>query len=160
MWETWVRSLSWEDLLEKGKATHTSILAWRILWTQSMGSQRQTGLSNFHSTSLQKSYISQNQHASIYLIVYGSVYLKFYNLFLISCLLNAQNSYLKDIPPGISNYDKQECKAHLKYIQNSSESMHDFKYGKYATFLKPCFLFLINKLCSRGKKNTKLLSSA
>ncbi|KAB0375294.1 hypothetical protein FD755_013786, partial [Muntiacus reevesi] len=30
MWETWVRSLGWEDLLEKGKATHSSILAWRI----------------------------------------------------------------------------------------------------------------------------------
>ena len=33
MWETWVRSLGWEDPLEKGKATHSSILAWRILWT-------------------------------------------------------------------------------------------------------------------------------
>ena len=28
--ETWIRSLSWEDPLEKGKATHSSILAWRI----------------------------------------------------------------------------------------------------------------------------------
>ena len=132
MWETWVQSLSWEDLLEKGKATHSSILAWRILWTTVHGvteTDKAEQLS-LHFTSLQKSYISQNQHASIYLIVYGSVYLKFYNLFLISCLLNAQNSYLKDIPPGITNYDKQECKAHLKYIQNSSESMPDFKYGK------------------------------
>ena len=33
MWETWVRSLVWEDPLEKGKATHSSILAWRISWT-------------------------------------------------------------------------------------------------------------------------------
>ena len=39
--ETWVQSLVWEDPLEKGKATHSSILAWRIPWTvQSMGSQR------------------------------------------------------------------------------------------------------------------------
>ena len=30
MWETWVPSLSWEDPLEKGVATHSSILAWRI----------------------------------------------------------------------------------------------------------------------------------
>ena len=30
MWETWVRSLGWEDPLEKGKATHSSILAWRM----------------------------------------------------------------------------------------------------------------------------------
>ena len=30
----WVRSLSWEDPLEKGTATHTSILAWRIPWTE------------------------------------------------------------------------------------------------------------------------------
>ena len=33
MQETWVRSLGWEDPLEKGKATHSRILAWRILWT-------------------------------------------------------------------------------------------------------------------------------
>ena len=33
MRETWVRSLGWEDPLEEGKATHSSILAWRIPWT-------------------------------------------------------------------------------------------------------------------------------
>ena len=33
MWEAWVRSLGWEDPLEKGKPTHSSILAWRISWT-------------------------------------------------------------------------------------------------------------------------------
>ena len=33
MWETWVRYLGWEDPLEKGKATHCSILAGRIPWT-------------------------------------------------------------------------------------------------------------------------------
>ena len=44
--ETWVRSLGWEDPLEKGTTTHSSILAWRIPWTEepggllSMGSQR------------------------------------------------------------------------------------------------------------------------
>ena len=44
--EMWVWSLGWEDLLEKEMATHSSILAWRILWTEkpsrlrSMGSQR------------------------------------------------------------------------------------------------------------------------
>ena len=32
--ETWVRSLGWENPLEKGTATHSSILAWRILWTE------------------------------------------------------------------------------------------------------------------------------
>ena len=46
MQETWVRSLGWEDPLEEGMATHSSILAWRIPWTkepgrlQSMESQR------------------------------------------------------------------------------------------------------------------------
>ena len=46
MWETWFSSLGWEDPLEKGTATHSSILAWRTAWTeepgelQSMGSQR------------------------------------------------------------------------------------------------------------------------
>ena len=46
MWETLVRSLGWEDPLEKEMATHSSILAWEIPWTeehgglQSMGSQK------------------------------------------------------------------------------------------------------------------------
>ena len=46
MHETWVQSLGWKDPLEKEIATHSSILAWRIPWTeepggvQSMGSQR------------------------------------------------------------------------------------------------------------------------
>ena len=46
MWDTWVRSLGWEDPLEKEMANHSSIIAWKILWTeepgelQSMGSQR------------------------------------------------------------------------------------------------------------------------
>ena len=50
MWETWVQSLGWEDPLEKGMATHSSILAWRIPWTvQFMGSQKSwTWLSDFH----------------------------------------------------------------------------------------------------------------
>ena len=34
IWETWVQSLGWEDPLEKGKATHSSILAWRIPQTE------------------------------------------------------------------------------------------------------------------------------
>ena len=37
MWETWVQSLGWEELLEKGVATHSSILAWRIPWTEEPG---------------------------------------------------------------------------------------------------------------------------
>ena len=41
MWETWVQSLGWEDPLKKGKATNSSIPAWRIPWTvQSLGLQR------------------------------------------------------------------------------------------------------------------------
>ena len=46
MWETWLQFLGWEDPLEKGMATYSSILGWRIPWTgepgrlQSMGSQR------------------------------------------------------------------------------------------------------------------------
>ena len=37
MWETWVLFLDWEDLLEEGMATHSSILAWEIPWTEEPG---------------------------------------------------------------------------------------------------------------------------
>ena len=52
MQDTWVQSLGWEDPLEEGMATYSSILAWRIPWTeepdglQSMWLQSQTQLSN------------------------------------------------------------------------------------------------------------------
>ena len=55
MQETQVQSLDQEDSLEKGMATHSSILAWEMPWTeepgrlQSMGLQSQTQLSDFHS---------------------------------------------------------------------------------------------------------------
>ena len=55
--ETWVRSLGWEDLLEKEMVTHSNILAWKIPWMeepgrlQSMGSQRVGhGLSDIYFT--------------------------------------------------------------------------------------------------------------
>jgi len=43
MQETWVRSLSREDPLEKGMATHCSILAWRIPWTEEPGGLQSMG---------------------------------------------------------------------------------------------------------------------
>ena len=44
MQETLVRSLGWEDSLEKGMATHASILAWRIPWTEEPGGLQSMGL--------------------------------------------------------------------------------------------------------------------
>ena len=63
--ETWVRSLGWEDPLEKEMATHSSILAWKISWTegpgrlQSMGSQRvgHDWATNTHLLSLNPLYL-------------------------------------------------------------------------------------------------------
>ena len=43
MWETWVRSLGQEDPLEKEMATHSSILAWTIPWTEEPGGLQSTG---------------------------------------------------------------------------------------------------------------------
>ena len=44
MWETWVRSLGWEDPLEKEVATHSSILAWKIPWMEEPGGLQSMGL--------------------------------------------------------------------------------------------------------------------
>ena len=71
MWETWLRFLGWEDPLEKGKVTHSSILAWRIPWiVQSMGLQRVghnwTTFTSLHFTSLSsKEQVSFNFMAAV-----------------------------------------------------------------------------------------------
>ena len=44
MWETWVQSLGWEDPLEEDMATHSSILAQRIPWTEEPGGLQSMGL--------------------------------------------------------------------------------------------------------------------
>ena len=55
MWETWGWSLGWEDPLEKGTATHSTILAWRIPWIEEPDrltvhgvAKSRTPVSNFH----------------------------------------------------------------------------------------------------------------
>ena len=64
MQETWVRSLGGEDPLEKGTATHSSIVAWRIPWTTVHGvSESWTRLGDFYFTSV--SVTSNNTEVSI-----------------------------------------------------------------------------------------------
>ena len=68
--EAWVRSLGWEDPLEKGKAAHSSVLAWRIPWTaEFMATKSRTRLSDFHfpGTSDHKGALSQAVFAAILL---------------------------------------------------------------------------------------------
>ena len=64
VWETWVRSLGWEDPLEKEMATHSTILAWKISQMAGyMGSQSQTQLSDFTFTFMNNScYCSTKLH--------------------------------------------------------------------------------------------------
>ena len=52
MWETWVRSLGWEDPLEKEMEIHSSFLAWRIPWTEELGGLQSTGPEESDTNSL------------------------------------------------------------------------------------------------------------
>ena len=71
-WVTWVQFLGWEDPLEKGVATHSSILAWRIPWTeepgelQSMGLQRVFGSNGYFNNS--NSFNSWSQWPSFHFL--------------------------------------------------------------------------------------------
>ena len=50
MQETWVRSLAWEDILEEEMATHSSILAWKIPWTEEPGGYSPWGCKELDTT--------------------------------------------------------------------------------------------------------------
>ena len=54
MWETWVRPLGWEDPLEKEMATHSSILAWKMPWTEEPGGLMQGRPERLMQKSLKK----------------------------------------------------------------------------------------------------------
>ena len=60
MWETWVQSLGWEDPLGKEMATHSSILAWRIAWTEEPG-----GLQSIGSQRVGLKWLSMNAHEAM-----------------------------------------------------------------------------------------------
>ena len=58
MQETWVQLLGWEDSLKKGKATHSSIIAWEIPWTEEPGGLQSMGLQTVVSTHAQKHHFN------------------------------------------------------------------------------------------------------
>ena len=60
MWETWARSLSQENPLEKEMATHSSILAWRIPWMEELGGLQSTGRKELDTTSLSLSLLTSS----------------------------------------------------------------------------------------------------
>ena len=59
--EPWVRSLGWEDLLEEKMATHSSILAWKIPWTEKPGGLQSTGCKESGTT--EHTYTHTRVHA-------------------------------------------------------------------------------------------------
>ena len=59
MQETQVQSLGWEDPLEKGMATHSSILAWRIQWTEELGGLQSIGSQRVRHNLVTNTLISQ-----------------------------------------------------------------------------------------------------
>ena len=60
MQETWVQSLGWEDLLEKGMATHPTILAWRIPWREEPGGLHSMGSKESDTTEQLSIHILNN----------------------------------------------------------------------------------------------------
>ena len=60
MQEMWVQSLGWEDFLEKEMATHSSILAWEIPWTEEPGGLQSMGLQNESDTTWQLNNMNIN----------------------------------------------------------------------------------------------------
>ena len=71
VWETWVRSLGWEDPLEQGMATHSSILAWRMSCTEDPGElYSPKGHKEWDMTKV-------TEHVHMYMCVYMCVSLRF-----------------------------------------------------------------------------------
>ena len=70
MWETWVQSLGREDPLEKEMATHSSVLAWRIPWTEELGGLQSTGR--------KESDMTERLHFHFHVFIYLSQFCIFY----------------------------------------------------------------------------------
>ena len=77
--ETWVWSLGWEDPLEEGMATHSSIFAWRIPWTEEPGGLQSMGLQRVgHSWSDLAHTHAADGHLGCFYFLVGSIVLHFF----------------------------------------------------------------------------------
>ena len=75
MRETWVRSLGQEDTLEKGMATHSSVLAWRIPWTEEPGGLQSMGSQELDTAKPLTLSLSEAKHHTIHKVLqYNSVW--------------------------------------------------------------------------------------
>ena len=91
MWETWVRSLSWEDFLEKGKATHSSVLAWRIPWTVHGVAKSQTQTERL---SLSHSLYFPSQNVWLWVINHTIIIIWFIKIFFIHSFMYSFHLFL------------------------------------------------------------------
>ena len=64
MQETWARSLGWEDPLEKGMTTHSSIFTWRIPWTEEPG-----GLQSIGSQRVEHDQVTKHAHSTLLILI-------------------------------------------------------------------------------------------
>ena len=69
MQETWVCSLGWEDALEKGRATHSSILTWKIPWTEEPGNYSPWGCKESDMTKWLSTVIMLKRNPGTFLVV-------------------------------------------------------------------------------------------
>ena len=65
MQETWILSLGWADPLEKGLATHSNILAWRISWTEEPGGLQSMGSQRADATEVTSTHIKQTNSRDV-----------------------------------------------------------------------------------------------
>ena len=75
MWETWVQSLGQEDPLEKEMATQSSILAWRIPWTEELGGLQSMGGKEWDTTERLHFHFTMAYIAIVLIFFYISFFL-------------------------------------------------------------------------------------
>ena len=87
--ETGIQSLGWEDLLEKGMATHSSILAWRIPWTKEPGR-----LQSMRSQRVGHDWVPEHTHIPVFPFIHSLIRMVYLLTFENMCLFGCARSWL------------------------------------------------------------------
>ena len=145
IWETWVRSLGWENSLKKGMATHSSILAWEIPWTeepnglQSMGSQRvrHNWVTNAYAQITQDYLSTLLPETSITWaksFLPCNIFLSLLFYLAMPLVLRFLSSSTRDWTQALGGESEFPCRSLLSYPTNNC--------------LRPCYLFQSTWICS------------
>ena len=141
MRKTWVQSLGWEGLLEKEMATHSSILAWKILWTEEPGGLQSMGSQRVRHNWVDFTFMSHFHPLCIFRVSQEPLYLSCHMHQLLFCLKHHDTNFMLLWPSSVDTGFSQRLsnlEKLSKFLQNFQPAQLHYEQRKQSHLSCTC----------------------